>query len=67
MSCSAKVTTALKSLPWVEPDTIKTNVSIRQVRFTVKDSKQFDLAAAQEAIKQKGYDNVSLLKGPTDS
>jgi hypothetical protein len=33
----------------------------------VKDAKDFNLTAAQEAIKKKGYDNVSLLKGPTES
>jgi hypothetical protein len=37
------------------------------VKFTIKDPKDFDLKAAQEAIKKKGYDNVSLLTGPTES
>jgi hypothetical protein len=37
------------------------------VKFTVKEKNKFDLKAAQDAIKQKGYDDVSLLTGPTDS
>lgn len=40
-------------------------MKIRQVKFTVKDKEQFDLDAAKAAIKKKGYDDVSLLTGPT--
>jgi hypothetical protein len=59
------VTAALRSLPWVEPNSIKADVKIRQVKFTVSDKSSFDLEAAREAIKKKGYDDVSLLVGPT--
>jgi hypothetical protein len=40
-------------------------VKIRQVRFTIKVKDAFDLDAAKEVIKKKGYDEVTLLVGPT--
>jgi hypothetical protein len=41
-------------------------VKIRQVKFTVSEKGRFDLKAVQEAIRQKGYDNTSLITGPTE-
>ena len=60
------MSSALQTLPWVEPDSIKTDLTVKQVKFTVKDKSKFDLQAAQNAIGKKGYDNVKLLTGPTE-
>ena len=60
---------ALQSLPWVESDpaTIQTDIKVQQVRFRVKDRAAFDLPALQDALAGKGFKNVALLKGPTES
>lgn len=57
---------ALASLPWVEPDSVKVDADKRQARFTVKDRGQFNLQAVADVLKDKGYDEVTLLVGPTD-
>jgi hypothetical protein len=61
------VSAALATLPWVEADSIKPNREKRQVKFTVKDKKQFDLEAVKKVLSEKGYDNAKLLTGPTDT
>jgi len=57
---------ALATLPWVETSTIDANRELRQVKFTVKDKAQFDLAAAKKVIADAGYDSTKLLVGPTE-
>jgi hypothetical protein len=60
------VQAALAALPWVESDTIKPNRDKRQVKFTVKDPKRFDLDAVKKALTEKGYDEANVLTGPTE-
>jgi hypothetical protein len=55
---------ALETLPWVEQDSITTNVPSRLVSFAVKDESQFDLGQLKEALKQQHYDRVELISGP---
>ena len=55
---------ALKTLPWVEPSSIVTDVPHRKVTFNVKDKSQFDLAQVSEALKKKNFDECELVAGP---
>jgi hypothetical protein len=55
---------ALSTLPWVEQDSVQANVDKKEVRFAVKDPKEFDLKAVQAAIGDKGFKEVNLLAGP---
>lgn len=60
---------AIATLPWVEKDTIKTDSSKQQVKFTVKDAKEFDDKAVAAALKAKGSkysDGASKLSGPSE-
>lgn len=58
---------ALATLPWVEPASIKPDRDKRQVKFTVKDKKQFDFDALKKVLAETGYDNAKVLAGPTDT
>ena len=61
--------TAIATLPWVETDSIKTEPSKRQVKFTVKDPKQFDEKAVLAALKgagEKYSSGATKLSGPTE-
>jgi hypothetical protein len=61
------VRAALATLPWVEPDSIQPDRGLRQVKFAVKDRKQFDFEAIKSALAEKGYDEgTKILTGPTD-
>lgn len=63
MSCTAEVSEALATLPWVEPASITTDRKTRQVRFAVKDRKAFDPDAVAEAIARKGFKGARMLTG----
>jgi hypothetical protein len=60
------VSAAVATLPWVEFESIKADRSSRQVRFTLKDRKQFDIEKVKEVIADAGYPGTRLLAGPTD-
>lgn len=60
---------AIATLPWVETASIKTDAKKLQVKFTVKDAKQFDEAAVIAALKEKGSrysTGAKKLVGPTE-
>lgn len=60
---------AIATLPWVETRTIKTDASKKQVKFTVKDAKQFKEEEVIAALKEKGSKystGAKKLVGPTD-
>jgi len=59
------VRAALKALPWVEQDSVRTDVSKREVRFGLRDKKDFDFEQVKEALARKGYKEVELVAGPT--
>ncbi len=66
-SCAEHVTEGLAMLPWVDADSIQPDRKLKQVRFRVKERSAFDLAAVKEIIAKKGYKDVTLLTGPTES
>ena len=60
---------AIATLPWVETASIKTDARKKQVKFTVKDAKQFDDTAVIAALKEKGSKyagGAKKLVGPTE-
>ena len=66
-SCPVKVTEGLAMLSWVDADSIHADRKLKQVRFRVKDRSAFDLQAVKETIARKGFKDVTLLTGPTES
>ena len=56
---------ALQTLPWVEPDSIQTNVDTHEARFTVKDGQPFNFEEVQKALEKAGYDKVTLKSKPS--
>jgi hypothetical protein len=59
------VQAALKTLPWVEKDTIKVNVSAHEVKFGVTDRGKFDAKAVKDALANEGFNEVTVRSGPT--
>jgi hypothetical protein len=59
------VQAALKTLPWVEPDTIRVDVPAREVKFTVKDKQEFSLQAVKDALARENFNDVTLKSGPS--
>jgi hypothetical protein len=58
------VQAALKTLPWVEPDSISADVPSRKVTFNVTDASQFDFEQVKEALKQEAFDDAELIRAP---
>lgn len=56
---------ALKTLPWVEKDTIRVNVSAHEVKFGVTDKDQFNEKAVKDALAKEGFEEVKVRSGPT--
>jgi hypothetical protein len=59
------VQAALKTLPWVEKDTIKVNVGKHEVKFGVKEKGNFNEKAVKEALATEGFNEVTVKSGPT--
>jgi hypothetical protein len=57
------VEAALQSLPWVDKDTVKADVSTQQVKFKVSDKSKFSLDEVKKALPPK-YQEVKVLAGP---
>ena len=55
---------ALKTLPWVEQDSIVVDVRKKKVTFNVKDKSQFDLQQVDEALKKRSFEGCELISGP---
>jgi hypothetical protein len=49
------VQNALKSLPCVEPDSIKIDVPAQEARFTVKDKSKCEIGDVTKAIEKVGF------------
>jgi hypothetical protein len=60
------VSAALTTLPWVEPDSIKTDAKARQAQFTVKDRTKFNLDEVKKALGSRYSDGVKVLTEPTE-
>jgi hypothetical protein len=55
---------ALKTLPWVEYDTIQADVTTHRVQFALKDKDKFDLGAIKNALKDVNFPEANLISGP---
>jgi hypothetical protein len=58
------VRAALGTLPWVEQDSVQTNVAKREVRFNLKDKGGFDENAVKRALNDKGFAEVTVESAP---
>jgi hypothetical protein len=54
----------VRSLPFVEPDSVRASLSSRRVLFQLKKDHTFDLEAAQKALRDAGYAKVEVVKEP---
>jgi hypothetical protein len=52
------VRTALATLPWVEQETIQTNVDTQEVRFNLKDKTAWNEEAVTKALKDQNFSKV---------
>ena len=55
---------ALSTLPWVEQDSIQTDVDNRAVRFNLKDKSAFNEEAVRKALNAQGFKEVSVISSP---
>jgi hypothetical protein len=55
---------ALGTLPWVEQDSVQTDVGRREVRFNLKDKAAFDEDAVKQALKGQRFPEVTVTAGP---
>jgi hypothetical protein len=55
---------ALGTLPWVEQDSVYTNVDTREVRFNLKDKKAFNEQELRDALKGQRFPEVTIQSGP---
>lgn len=54
----------MKTLPFVEPDSIRTSLAARKVLFRTKKDHAFDLPAARKALADAGYAKVEVVTEP---
>jgi hypothetical protein len=59
------VRTALGTLPWVEQETIQTDVNRRAVRFNFKDKGGFNEEDVKRALNGQGFPEVTVLSAPS--
>jgi len=55
---------ALANLPWVEHDSVQTDVYAREVRFNVEDRSAFNEDAVKEALRAQGFKEVTVKSAP---
>jgi hypothetical protein len=55
---------ALGTLPWVEHDSVQTDVDNREVRFDLKDKKGFNEEEARKALKDQGFREMTIKSAP---
>ena len=54
----------MRSLPFVEPDSVRPSLASRRVAFRTKKDQSFDLTAARKVLHDAGYDEVELVSEP---
>ena len=59
-----RVQAALATLPWVEQDSITTDVPSRKVVFNLKDKDKYDFEKIKDALKAQDFNDVELKSGP---
>ena len=55
---------ALGTLPWVEQDSVQTDVDKREVRFNLKDKKGFQEEEVRKALKAEGFREMTVRSVP---
>jgi hypothetical protein len=55
---------ALETLPWVEHQSIWTDIPTREVRFNLKDKKAFNEAEVKKALATKNFNKVTVKTAP---
>jgi hypothetical protein len=58
------VRAALGTLPWVEQDSVQTDVARREVRFNLKDKGAFSADDVKQALAAQGFPEVAVKSGP---
>jgi hypothetical protein len=59
------VLNALKTLPWVEQETIQMNFKTRELRFGLKDKSHFNEKELLQALKTQRFPDAEVRSGPT--
>lgn len=54
----------MRSLSFVEPDSVRPSLASRKVLFQVKKGHAFDLLATRKALANSGYDKVEVVTEP---
>ena len=54
----------MRSLPFVEADSVRPSLASRKVLFRTKKDQTFDLTAARKALNDAGYDKVEVVAEP---
>ena len=54
----------MKTLPFVEPDSVRSSLSSRKVLFRTKKNQSFDLPATKKALADAGYDKAEVVTEP---
>ena len=55
---------ALATLPWVEQQSIQTDIPTREVRFNLKDKSAWKEDAVRAALKAKSFPEVTVKSPP---
>jgi hypothetical protein len=58
------VRNALGTLPWVEQETVQTDVDRREVSFNLKDKGGFKEEAVRAALKDQGFAEMTVKSAP---
>lgn len=54
----------MRSLPFIEADSVRASLKSRQVIFRTKKDHAFDLKTATKALQDAGYPGVELVSEP---
>ena len=55
---------ALGTLPWVEHDSVQTDVDKREVRFNLKDKKAFKEEEVRKALADQRFKEMTVTSAP---
>ena len=57
----------MRSLPFVEPESVRASLASQQVLFSIKNGQSFDLQALRQELGKAGYDKVEVVSEPKAS
>ena len=55
---------ALATLPWVEQDSVKIDVTIKEVRFKLKDKSAWNEESVRNAFKEQNFSEMTVKSMP---